>query len=182
MRNTVLSNRSYSTKAKRARASGSHLEDIVGPVVAVPVLGPRAVVPQAELYPGPDGQRAHRQPEGELVGKAVAGAGDVGRRQLREGAPAVDGPADGDRLVVVDVEDADDAGDGGGGLHVGILQAHLLAHHGVEEVGGAAGLAEHGHQGGERRRRRLSRTMRNVKHLQHRKLNITPTILALNIL
>ncbi len=27
--------------------------------------------------------------------------------------------------MVVDVENADDAGDGGGGLHVGVLQAHL---------------------------------------------------------
>jgi hypothetical protein len=34
-------------------------------------------------------------------------------------------------LVVVDVENADDAGDGGGGLHVGVLQAHL---HGVKKL------------------------------------------------
>jgi hypothetical protein len=77
----------------------SHLEHIVGPVVAVPELGAGTVVAQAELYPGADGQRAHHEAEGELVGEAVAGAGDVDRPQLRHRAPVVEGPADSDRLV-----------------------------------------------------------------------------------
>ena len=133
-----------------------YLEHVVGAVVAVPELGAGAVVPEAELDPGAHGEGAQAEPEGELVGEAVAGAGHIHGRQVVEGAPVVDGPADGNGLVVVDVEDADNAGNQGGRLHVGVLQAHLLAHHRVEEAGGAARLVEHGHQGGQRHRSGLT--------------------------
>jgi hypothetical protein len=83
----------------KSRENISHLEHIISPIVAVPELGAGTVVAQAELYPGADGQGAHHEAEGELVGEAIAGAGHVHRPQLRHRAPVVQGPADSDRLV-----------------------------------------------------------------------------------
>ncbi len=125
------------------------LEDVVSAAVVVPELFAVDLVAQAELQPLPDGEPGLRpEVEGELVREAVAAALDVLCVHLRLRQPLVGGVEEGDALVEAHVLHAHRPLDGAGIGHVGVLQANPLVADEVEEVGEAAGLAEHGDQGG----------------------------------
>lgn len=120
---------------RRARGvrTQKYLEDVVGPVVVVPILLPAAVVAQAELHAGPHGQAAHGHTELELVRGPVAGALHVGGRHVRRRVPVVGRPADSHSLAEAQVGNPDDTAHGEGGLHEGVLEADLARRHGLVE-------------------------------------------------
>ena len=126
-----------------------YLEDVIVASIAVPEFS-GALVAEAELELGAHLQllTGELELEAELVGAALAAARHVLRVRLPHAAPPVRGPPHRHRLVEGDVEDAHDAEHGAGALHEGVLEADLLGEDRVEEGGVAAGLGEHGDQGG----------------------------------
>lgn len=119
------------------------LEGVVGAVVVVPVDVAAGHVSDGKLEPLTHIQRVGVQHKVELVRETIRAADGIGRLQIGEVVPVVQGVANVHRLVELNVEHADGAVDAHRVTQVGVLQTHLLRAQSVDELGTAARLLEH---------------------------------------